>query len=68
MYVRVCNINTCISSRYEHERHIDHSGKDIEFNKFKNRIIPSRGTHTQSTGGSTRTSQHSALLDVGDQQ
>jgi hypothetical protein len=67
MYVHVCDITTCISSRYEHERHTDHSGKDIEFNKFKNRIIPNGGTHTQSTGGSTRTSRHSALLDVVDQ-
>ena len=66
MYVYVCDITTCTSSGYEHEQHTDHSGKDIELNKFKNRIIPSGGTHAQGTGGSTCTSRHSALLDVVD--
>jgi hypothetical protein len=40
--------------------------KDIEFKKFKNRIVPSRETHTQGTSGSMHTSRHSALLDVAD--
>jgi len=66
MYVYVCDITTCTSSRYEHEQHTYHSGKDIKFYKFKNTIIPSGGTHAQSIGGSTPTSQHSALLDVAD--
>ena len=32
MYVHVCDITTCTSNRYEHERHTDHSIKDIKFN------------------------------------
>jgi hypothetical protein len=66
MYVHVSDITTCTSSRYGHERHTDHSGKDIEFKKFKNIIIPSGGTHAQGTGGFMRTSRYSALFDVAD--
>ena len=66
MYVHVCDITTCTTSKYEHERHTYHSRKYIEFNNFKNRIIPSRETYAQGIGGSMRISRHSALLDVAD--
>jgi hypothetical protein len=66
MYVGVSDITTCTSSKYGHERHTDHSGKDIKFKTFKNRIIPNGGTHAQGTDGSTRTRQHSMLPDVAD--
>ena len=39
---------------------------DIEFNNIKDWIIPCEGTHAQGTGGSIRTSRHSALLEVTD--
>ena len=67
MYVHVCKNTTRRCSKYEHEQHNDQSKKtDIEFNNIKDWIIPCEGTHAQGTGGSIRTSRHSALLEVAD--
>jgi hypothetical protein len=45
-------------------KHTDHNGNEIEFNKFENRDIPSGGTHVQSTSDSIPT--HGELFEVVD--